>query len=216
MQYNLAIPACVTDASPGITLIDYHDQAVIYHDGGRMSSVWIVKQGYLKIQRLSVQGRQATLSVLGSAAILGALVPGQELSGEMASAQGQAQVYKINLVTFDELMCANVEFPRFVACSLSARSEALQRRLFFVMHRKVESRLAGILSDLVRIEGEPCCHGCDVDVRLTQQDLADMVGASRQVVSATLNRFREQHFIQYSRDFICVCNLPALAALAEN
>lgn len=216
MQSKLAIPGCLTKISPGIFLRDYQDQTTIYHGVDALSFIWIVKQGYVKLHRTSVQGKQATLSVLGRGAVFGTIEAGQSTLGEIASAQGDTRAYRIELDIFDKLLSSDVEFSRFVTRSLCRRKDALQRRLFYVMHRKVESRLAAVLCDLVKVEGEQCTHGCDVDARLTQQDLADMVGASRQVVSSVLNRLRERNLIEYSRDFICIRDMATLTSLAEN
>lgn len=216
MHSTFSLPACLAEINPEIVLLEYQDQARIYHGIGSSAFIWIIKEGYVKFHRVSVQGRQATLSILGKGAIFGTIEADQGVSGEIASAQGEVKTYQVDIQTFDKLLFSDVDFGRFVVRSLSKRKDVLQRRMFYVMHRKVESRLAAILCDLVRYEGERCVHGCVVDVRLTQQDLADMAGASRQVVSSTLNRMREQKIIQYSRDFICVSNMPALVSLAEN
>jgi CRP/FNR family cyclic AMP-dependent transcriptional regulator len=216
MQSKLTIPICLRENNLEIALADYQDKATIYHGVGSHSFIWIINEGYVKFHRTSVQGRQATLSILGRGAIFGTIEANQNVSGEIASAQGGVKTYRIEVKTFDKLLFSDVDFAQFVARSLSRRNDVLQRRLFYVMHRKVESRLAAILCDLVQNEGERCTHGCDVDVRLTQQDFADMVGASRQVVSSTLNRLRERQIVQYSRDFICVNDVSALATLAEN
>lgn len=216
MPSQLVIPTCLAGNGRGIALLSYQDQSTIYRGVDAAPSIWIVNQGYVKLHRTSLQGRQATLSILGRGAVFGTVEADQDISGEIASAQGDTQAYRIDLATFDRLLSSDVDFSRFVARSLCRRKDALQRRLFYVMHRKVESRLAAVLCDLVKSEGGPCIHGCDVDARLTQQDLADLIGASRQVVSSNLNRLREQNVLRYSRDFICVCDLPRLASLAEN
>lgn len=216
MQSKLALPRCLTKSNLEIALLDYQDQATIYQDIDAFSSVWIVKRGYVKLHRISAQGRQATLSILGRSAVFGTIEADQATSGEMASAQGDVQIYRIKVSAFDELLSRDADFSQFFVRSLYKRKDALQRRLFFVMHRKVESRLAAVLCDLVKNEGERCVHGGDIDVRLTQQDMADMIGASRQVVSSALNRLRERNIVHYARDYICVCDMPALASLAEN
>lgn len=216
MQTKLTIPRCLTESSLGVFILDYQDQTRIYHGIDALSSIWVLKQGYVKIHRTSAQGKQVTLSVLGKGAVFGTIEADQSTSGEIASAQGDAQVYRINRDIFDKLLSSDVDFSQFFVRSLYKRKDALQRRLFYVMHRKVESRLAAVLCDLVKNEGERCIHGCVVDARLTQQDLADMVGASRQVVSSILNRLREQNVLQYTRDFICVNDVSALTILAES
>ena len=216
MQPKFTIPRCLKENNLEVALLDYQDKATIYHSVGTPSSIWIIQEGYVKFHRISAQGKQATLSILGRGAIFGSIEANQNTSGEIASAQGDVKTYRLGMETLDQLLFSDVDFSRFVARSLSRRNDALQRRLFYVMHRKVTPRLAAILCDLVQNEGERCTHGCDVDVRLTQQDFADMVGASRQVVSSALNRLRERQIVHYSRDFICVNDVAALATLAEN
>jgi len=46
-----------------------------------------------------------------------------------------------------------------------------------------------------------------------QQELADLVGASRPVVSTILNDFREQGILAYTREHICIIRLEALERL---
>lgn len=213
---KLIIPLHMNALPAGVSLHEYRDQATIYSGIEPAHCVWIVEHGYVKLHRVSGQGRQATLSLLGRGAVFGSIERHASTLGEVASAQGDVRVLRIGVDAFDRLLSDDAEFSRFFARSLSRRRDALQRRLFYVMHRKVESRLAAVLYDLVQGEGERCTHGGDVDVRLTQQDLADLVGASRQIVSSTLNRFRERRIVEYSRDFICVGDMSALASLAEN
>ncbi len=212
MQTKLIIPNCLLD----VALFDVKNQTTLYHQGDELSHVWIINQGFIKIHRLSAQGKQVTLSLLGNNAIFGAVELDQAVSNETASTQSSAQVYRIPIAHFDVLLMNNTDFSKFVARSLFRRKEALQRRLFCIMHRKVDARLAAVLTDLARNEGERCTHGGEIDIRLNQQDIADMVGASRQVVSSELNRLREQDIVHYSRNLICVIDLATLALLAEN
>jgi CRP-like cAMP-binding protein len=209
-------PHCLSDRPTGVVCVDYPDQAVVYSGAAAPTHTWVVESGYIKLHRVSMQGKQATMALLGRGAVVGSIAEHPDGWGETASAQGKVRAYRIETSALERLLATDTEFARFVTRSLSRRQAALQRRLYYVMHRKVEARLAAVLRDLVQGEGEACVHGGDVDVRLTQQDLADMIGASRQMVSTTLNEFRERKMVDYSRDFICVGNLRALADVAES
>ncbi|WP_244073696.1 helix-turn-helix domain-containing protein [Nitrosomonas sp. PY1] len=50
--------------------------------------------------------------------------------------------------------------------------------------------------------GIRCTHGYTLEIHLTQQEVADLVGASRSVVSTILNDFRNRGM--YTRDQICI------------
>lgn len=58
-----------------------------------------------------------------------------------------------------------------------------------------------------------CEHGFGEHIRLTQQELADLVGATRPVVSTILNRLRDQGVLGYSRDYLCVRNIASIEGL---
>jgi CRP-like cAMP-binding protein len=60
------------------------------------------------------------------------------------------------------------------------------------------------LHDLALAFDVPCTHGFSLEVLLTQQDLADIVCASRPVVSLALNRMKECGLLNYTGQKICV------------
>lgn len=212
MQTKLTLPACLTK----LPVINVKDKTVLYQQGDTLSRVWIVKQGFIKIHRLSLQGKQFTLSLLGKGCILGAVECQHVIANETATTQGTADVYQMNTHYFAVLLSEESDFSQFISFSFFRRKEALQHRLFYIMQRKVATRVAALLSDLAQNEGERCIHGGEIDIRLSQQDIADMIGASRQVVSSLLNTLRKQDIIHYSRNLICIIDLAAVITLAEN
>jgi CRP/FNR family transcriptional regulator/CRP/FNR family cyclic AMP-dependent transcriptional regulator len=66
---------------------------------------------------------------------------------------------------------------------LEARSRRLERRLESLVFKSVEARTVEALLELSGEVGESCSHGMAIDVRLSQQDLADLIGASRESVN---------------------------------
>jgi len=99
---------------------------------------------------------------------------------------------------------------------LARRQEITERRLYALMTLGVRGRIAVALHDLVGQAGGHCAHGHEVDVPLTQQELAELVGASRPVVSSELNELRREGLLDYARGHICVIDLKALNALSQS
>ena len=97
---------------------------------------------------------------------------------------------------------------------LSSRQRAADRRLELLLVADARGRVAGTLAELAGRQGQRCPHGHEVDVPLTQGELAQLAGLSRQVTSATLNALREEGLIDYTRDHLCVNDLRALGAAA--
>ncbi len=61
-----------------------------------------------------------------------------------------------------------------------------------------------------------CNHGFGQHLRLTQQELAVLVGASRPVVSTILNKFRDKGVLGYNREYVCVRGIEEIAKLIDS
>jgi CRP/FNR family transcriptional regulator, cyclic AMP receptor protein len=72
------------------------------------------------------------------------------------------------------------------------------------MTQSVDRRVIETLVELAVNFGARCPHGFSLEIRLTQQDIADLVGASRPVVSTILGGLRKRGLLDYTRDMICV------------
>jgi CRP/FNR family transcriptional regulator, cyclic AMP receptor protein len=98
--------------------------------------------------------------------------------------------------------------------SVTARAQFLERRLLWQFTTPIRARVASTLRDVICFEGHRCRHGHTIDVRLTHQDLAELVGAARPVVSAELVRLRDERLIAYTRCYFCVDDLDGLDRVA--
>ena len=68
------------------------------------------------------------------------------------------------------------------------------------------------LRDLICFEGQRCKHGHPIDVRLSHQDLPELVGAARPVISTKLIRMKREGLVEYTRCYFCVDDLAGLSA----
>jgi len=81
--------------------------------------------------------------------------------------------------------------------------------------RSVEQRLAARLLDLLRRFGRDATDGA-IDARLTQQELADMIGTSRETLATTISSLRERGIVEMARQRVVVLDPDRLEALAES
>jgi CRP-like cAMP-binding protein len=85
--------------------------------------------------------------------------------------------------------------------------------LITLLTKRVETRLVETLHELALMFGAPCPHGYSLEIPLTQQDIADLVYASRPAVTKAMNALRRRGVLDYRRDLICV-NHSALQSAA--
>ena len=81
--------------------------------------------------------------------------------------------------------------------------------------RSVEQRLAARLLELAERFGQPEDGGTAIDARLTQQELADMIGTSRETLATTVASLRERRVLDMHNQRVVILDLPRVRELAE-
>jgi CRP-like cAMP-binding protein len=104
---------------------------------------------------------------------------------------------------------------RALAALSAARARAFRERLFLMTTASVPSRLAFSIHGLARRFGKRDKKGTLIPLRITHQDLADHVGASRETVSLFISRFRKQGLVAMNVRRIVVPDLKALKRAAD-
>ena len=77
----------------------------------------------------------------------------------------------------------------------------------------MSARLATLLLNLSGSFGEPAPNGMRITLRLTNQEMANMIGTTRETVNRTLNRFWDEHLIDMRTSNIVVVEPEKLHAL---
>jgi CRP-like cAMP-binding protein len=102
------------------------------------------------------------------------------------------------------------------ASLLALRQRQMERRLESFVFKRTEARLAETFRELSGGFATRCEHGFGQHLRLTQQELADLVGASRPVVSTILNRLRDKGVLGYNREYVCVRRIADIEKLTAS
>ncbi len=100
--------------------------------------------------------------------------------------------------------------------NLGEQKRVLERKIAGFVFKDVPARLAEALLELGESYGQPCAHGLALELVITQQDLADLVGATRSVVNATLKPFQRRGLIYPRRNVLCFTDRDGLRRLAES
>lgn len=201
-------------ALSGGSAIDCDDRRILYGQGRPCAHIYLVDRGYVRLSRSTPAGDVFTHALLGPANLFGSLGDDTAAS-ELAEAAGPTIVRRCSPEAFERALGAHPGLAGLVRANLVARMHELERRLEYVLYRDLRSRVAATLQDLISGHGGACRHGHMLDIRLTQQELAELIGASRQAVSGVLNELRRAGVIDYTRHFICVDDLAALDRVAR-
>ena len=166
---------------------------------------WI-KSGIVKLFHLTEQGSEVTTGLLRKGDVIGRFQDNsanQDID-ETAEALSEVSCYRIAHSDFKAMMSHQTELAWLIIEDMYARKQRVERKLRTVLTQSIEKRVVTALLELAEMFGIECTHGYTLEIHLTQQEVADLVGASRPVVSTILNDFRSRGMLEYTREQICI------------
>ncbi|MDH4225772.1 MAG: Crp/Fnr family transcriptional regulator [Deltaproteobacteria bacterium] len=178
--------------------------------------VHVVASGCLKLSRTSFLGRRLMDGVLNPGDVFGR-ISGADGTAYTVEALEDTRLLHISRDQFNGLIGRQAGFAFRVVQLLEERDRRMERRIESLVFKDVRTRLLETLMDLCRDYGEKCVHGYAVDIRITQQDLADLVGASRQMVNKILRELVLKRVLARKQGgrLLCILSIQKLAALAD-
>jgi CRP/FNR family transcriptional regulator, cyclic AMP receptor protein len=212
---------------PGQEVIDFKGyfkvetfphNAIIYRPGDTTDRVYLLKSGRVRLMRIGKNSTRSVVSILRAGDLFGELFrPEGSAVEEMSISAGEAEVWSIEGRDFRAQLEARPAMAIDVIRAYADRVRGLRQRVLGLTFKEVPARLADTLLTLAEAHGERCPHGGETDLRgITQQDLADLVGASRSFVSTLINEMKRDGVLGNVGRILCVRDTKALRKLASN
>ncbi|HEX3899869.1 MAG TPA: Crp/Fnr family transcriptional regulator [Mycobacteriales bacterium] len=170
---------------------------VVFNEGDDGDRLFIVLDGKVKITRAAVDGRENLIAVLGTAEMFGELSlfdPGPRTAS--VSAVTDATLASLD---HDDLRPLLLERPGVAVELLQALAQRLRRTneaMADLVFTDVPGRVAKALLDLADKFGVVEADGTRVRHDLTQEELAQLVGASRETVNKALSEFAHRGWLR--------------------
>lgn len=197
-----------------IELREVKRREVIYLPGDPGSSVYFVNGGRVKISKVTRDGKALTLTYCGPSELFGevCLVDGGPRE-EMAEAMENAMITEIERNDFEKLVQTHSQLGFQLARLLAGRRRDLENKLETLVFRDVTSKLAELLLQLGAEYGVEDSRGTLVALKITHQELANLIGSTRETVSLTLSQFKKKKFIATEGRKVIIADSESLKAL---
>lgn len=184
--------------------------------GDEEERLYIVKRGRVRLYRLTPDGKQLTLEILDKGRTVGRMSwLGQDLTDVYAEAVEDALICSFTPTELQRLIDRFPSVGLNIIRYLSDRLAASEREREIMAFRSVEQRLAARLLELTERFGQPDGDATAIDARLTQQELADMIGTSRETLATTIGSLRERGVVEMHNQRVVVLDADRLRAIAE-
>jgi len=201
---------------PRARIVTVPHRGAIYRQGEPARAVFCVLAGQVTIARVNAAGAILTTAVVVAGDFFGSALGGAERADDTARAKGSVTVWRAPVEEFRALLRNHADLSLQFVALLARRQRQMERRLEGFAFKRVEARLAETFRELSGGFAMRCEHGFGQHLRLSQQELADLVGASRPVVSTILNRLRDQGVLGYNREYVCVRRIEDIENLIDS
>jgi CRP/FNR family transcriptional regulator, cyclic AMP receptor protein len=181
----------------GKTVIEYGASRNVFRQGQPADSLFYLRRGKVKLAVTSKDGKEAIVAILGAGEFFGeGCLAGQQLRMATATAVTDCTLFRIERPLMTRLLHERHEISELFVSHLLSRNIRYEADLVDQLFSSSEKRLARILLLLSHFGKESRAE--PVLPRVSQDDLAQMVGTTRSRVSHFMNKFRKLGFITYS------------------
>ena len=197
-----------------VALEEVRRRRVIFLPGDPGTSVFFVNGGRVKISRVTRDGKELTLAYRGPGEIFGelCLVDGGARA-EMAEAMENALITEVPRAEFEKLLGTHAAIGASLTRVLCERRRELENKVEDLVFRDVNAKLAELLLRLGNDYGVDDARGTLVAVKITHQEMANLIGSTRETVSLTLSQFKRNNLIATDGRKIILTDREGLKAL---
>ena len=189
----------------------------IFREGDPTEYFHIVKEGSVKCVKSSLDGKECTLKVLmpgdlfccDASAFDGASHPGT------AQPMGDVSVLRMKKEAYFKMLRANPDAAMEVIRYLGNRLNEAQEKAKVLALDSADQRLASLLVGLAERSGVQDPNGIRLSVRLTRQDMANMVGVTTETAIRIMARFKTDRLVSGTAARLVIRDLPRLKRLAS-
>ncbi|HEY6255128.1 MAG TPA: Crp/Fnr family transcriptional regulator [Xanthobacteraceae bacterium] len=183
---------------PNRKSIIYKKHQVIYEVGDKRRTFFFLQSGFAKVGTITANGREVIYDVRKGGDVVGELCAAEQARLDRAVALEETETVPVPLEDIIELLSIKPRvLPMFIDVFCQALKEAYEQVNTLAIDDMVQ-RLKKVLFALATKLGQKTGSLVEIPTYLTQEEIAQMVGARRERISTALNSLRRQGMVHYS------------------
>lgn len=188
-------------------------EALVFEEGDVGNALYAVVSGMVKIYRTSSGGRVKALAFLEHGDFFGEMaIIDREIRSASARALEVSRILVLRRQDFGRILEGNPRIAFRVMQTLCARLRNADVQIDMLSFQGVLGRVANTLLELAQKHGVKTARGTRIDSEFTHEDLAEMVGSAREMVTKILNRFKRANAIALEGRHISITDEAQLRA----
>src|ERR671911_2042383 len=184
----------------------------IFAPGDPDGQLYFLLEGTVRLYKMYGEYKEATLALLKDGGVFGELTLEETpRQNAFAEALTDVRLVRVRKSALNEVIKRHPDFATKLLFSFSERLRRSDEVIESLLNREVSARLAALLLNLGDRFGETDGSGTVLNVRLTHQDLANMIVSTREAVSKVMSEFQRAGLIEVRNRRISVT--PQLAKI---
>lgn len=199
------------------TMIEVRRGAQVTVQSTQLGHAYLVKEGHLRLVRHGAGGRMIALDLMGPGDLIG-VTPILTEDGDADSAEALEDVLfcRVSARTLRDVLLENPSLSLHFSKLVGLRRRTVETRLLDIAFCTVRVRIARLILDLAERFGEQTDKGVRIRLKLTHQELADMVGSNREAANRAVMALVDRGVIRFVGKHLAVSDPQALAQEAED
>ena len=198
----------------------------LFWEGDKSTKLYFVRSGQIKLLKATEEGKELILSIVKKGELFGEYGGnGETYHSYSAEILEDVELGVIQLKDLQQLMCQfgtfSMEFMNWLSVNYQKNQTKFRDLLLF-------GKKGALASTLIRMSntyGVLRADGIKLDVKLTNTEIGDFIGMTRESVNRFLNQWKEEGTIAFDRghivirrlsDLQCVCKCPTFAPCSKD
>ena len=188
---------------------------LVFSQSQPVTALFILKAGRVRVFRVTEDGKALTMAILEPGAVFGEmLLVGQRMYDNYAEAIEYAAICQLTVAEVEQYFLSDPRIAVRISRLLGEQVARLEERLTDLALRPLSARVASTLVTLAEVATAPR-FGHAVVVRLTHEQLAGLLGATREATSKTMADFAARNLIRQGRGRIIIQDAAGLSVVAR-
>src|SRR6201986_1413700 len=199
-------------------VIDVPKGEYIYFEAYNHNKIYFVKEGTIKIGYIDQEGNEKIKEIIQRGELFGQFsLVRDNLHGEFAQAyKDNVSICAFTIDDFERLLKNRPDLALKYSKQVGAKLRNIENRLVNLLNKDVKTRLENFLWQLVEQKlGRSMPEGFCIPNYLTHEDIANLIGSSRQTVTTMINELESEKILSYNRQQICFLNVKKLQKLVS-
>ncbi len=188
----------------------YHKNQIIFLEEETGNYMYLVLSGKVKVSKAGAGGKETILAIHRAGDFFGemSLLDGKTAPATV-SAMEDSKIISVSGADFHKYLLHNEKVMLQIINVLCARLRQVWQTQS-LSSGSADARIRMGIHQLAKKHGIRDAHGTIIDLKITHQELAEMVGTSRETVTRVLARLREEGIIEIEQRRITLLNAQAL------